>query len=347
LGKASGNDFLNITLKNTTLEHGGQLDKMAIKYCRPTEQWLDLSTGIAPFSYPIPIIPQKCWQNLPNVNDALIQAAKNYYQTKHCLVCAGSQAVIERLPNFWRQKYHQASQVYLPKVGYKEHQKSWLSAGFSAQFYDAELPKKIEKHIVVVVINPNNPSTQLYSKQQLLALYQQVKSAQGLLVIDEAFIDVFDHAQSMVEAINNDHLIVLRSFGKFFGLAGLRIGFVCASQAWLNIMTESFGPWQVNGPAQYIAQQALLDTNWQHQQRVKLQQQSLKLAELLQQYLVAELAICSLFITVYLENAADIHHQLCQQGVYVRLTDEKHSLRCGIASDEQLVKLKKALRNLA
>jgi cobalamin biosynthetic protein CobC len=320
---------------------------MVLKYQRPAEQWLDLSTGIAPFSYPIPDIPQKFWQNLPNVNDALIQAAKNYYRAKHCLACAGSQAVIEKLPHFWRQKHQQVSQVYLPKVGYKEHQESWLSAGFTGLFYRDELPLNIEKHAVVVVINPNNPSTQLYSKPELLSLYQRVKSAQGLLIIDEAFIDVTDSARSLVEAINDDHLIVLRSFGKFFGLAGIRIGFVCASASWIKVMNESFGPWQVNGPAQYIAQQALQDTDWQHQQREKLKKQSLKLAVLLQQYFVAELAVCPLFITVYVENAPEIHQQLCQHGVYVRLTDEMHSLRFGIASDEQLVKLKAILKELA
>ena len=327
----------------TSLVHGGQLLTVAQQYNRPLEQWLDLSTGIAPFSYPINDIPAKYWQDLPQVNDELIAAAKCYYQTEHCLPCHGSQAVIERLPKFWLEKYPQAQTVYLPKVGYKEHQKAWLQAGFSATFYQDDLPKEIENNSVIVVINPNNPSGKLFNKEELLQCYQRVQLANGLMIVDEAFMDVVEPNQSLTPHIEDDHLIILRSFGKFFGLAGLRIGFVCASERWLKVMSASFGPWHVNGPAQYVALQALQDNHWQAQQRHKLQQQMIKLRQLLQKQLSADLVGCLLFVTAYVNNAEQVYSKLCQQGVYVRLTDEKHSLRFGIATDAQLVKLEKVI----
>lgn len=325
------------------LQHGGQLPTVAQQFNIPIDQWLDLSTGISPFSYPINRVPERYYRDLPHFCPSLINAAKQYYQAENVLPCHGSQAVIERLPIIWRQHNKINNTVYLPKVGYKEHQKSWLDAGYSPQYYDDELPQVLKSFSVVIVINPNNPNGQFYQQQELLSLYQQVKSVQGLLVVDEAFIDVMPQGHSLIPTINDDHLMVLRSFGKFFGLAGLRIGFAFAATKWLNKLSAMLGPWQVNGPAQFIAQQALNDEQWQTAQLDKLTVASNQLTSLLKQYFPAKISSCPLFITVYLDDANEVYQRLCQQGVYVRLTDEKDSLRFGIPNEEGLMKLEEVL----
>jgi cobalamin biosynthetic protein CobC len=332
--------------------HGGQLNQVAAQFNIPMDKWLDLSTGIAPFSYPIPDIPQQIWQDLPTIPNSLITAAKHYYQAEYCWPLAGSQNLIEKLPTLWGNKIQLQyglfeKHVYLPKVGYKEHQQAWDKAGYQLHFYQTDLPHEIELNSVVVVINPNNPLTDSFSIQQLQKLQQHCEQQHALLIIDEAFADIFPTAFSFVAHINPDRLsntLVLRSIGKFFGLAGLRVGFVCSNQAWFVLIQQSTGPWSVNGPALFVTEQALKDTQWQTEQTRRLQQQSKAMQKVISKYLpIKRIEANALFMTVFLDNAAEMYQQLCQKALYVRLTDEQDALRFGIANERQLIQLKSIL----
>ena len=339
-----------------TLLHGGRLNQIAQQYNIPVDDWLDLSTGISPLSYPIPEIPLQLWQQLPQESTALIAAAKQYYQCEQVLVTNGSQSIIKILPNLWQTHMPLSKTVYLPERGYKEHAHAWRIAGYNICFYHDELPAidMLESNSVLVVINPNNPTGKLFSVEVLKQYQSKLIALNGLLVIDEAFIDVFSSDQSMCTTVNNDNTLVLRSFGKFFGLAGIRIGFLVANNFWHNKFSHALGPWQVNGPAQLIAEHALLDTSWQKQQRHNLhqlrkQQEALLLERLnreeLSKELIAEINGTNLFLTVSFHNkntASKLYHLLCQQGVYCRLADEEDTLRFGIAKQEELTKLAQA-----
>ncbi|WP_409439061.1 threonine-phosphate decarboxylase [Psychromonas sp. GE-S-Ul-11] len=336
--------------------HGGQLSKVAKQFAIPEQAWLDLSTGIAPFSYAIPAIPEKIWQDLPTISPNLITAAQQYYQAEFCWPVAGSQQLIEKLPSLWNDKNSaikagEAKHAYLPKVGYKEHQRAWSLAGYQLHFYQEFLPNNIEKNSVVIVINPNNPLTDTFSIQQLTQLKKHCQQQQALLIIDEAFADIFTPEFSFVPHITNDNgydeLIVLRSFGKFFGLAGIRIGFVCTTEIWRDIIKESIGPWSINGPALFIAEQALKDTQWQVAQNERLNQQSEAMQLLLKSYLLnARIEANALFITVFLDNAPDIYEKLCRQAVYVRLTDEGNALRFGLTDMLNMQRLDETLATI-
>lgn len=332
------------------LIHGGQLTKVAKQYQIATNKWLDLSTGIAPFSYPISEIPLKIWQDLPTISEDLIKAAKHYYNADFCWPLAGSQQLIEKLPLLWLEKNPSVSitakHVYLPKAGYKEHQQAWQNAGYELNFYQKSLPTKLKENSVVVVINPNNPRNDTFNTNELISLQAECQANHALLIIDEAFADILPAQFSYIEQLNTniENVIVLRSFGKFFGLAGLRIGFVCSCQSWCEIIKENIGPWSINGPALYIAQQALSDNSWQQKQKQRLQKQSNKQHQLLARYMQASHFECNaLFITVFIEDASEVYRQLCKQAIYVRLTDEKDALRFGIANEIQLVQLEERL----
>lgn len=332
------------------IKHGGQLSSVAKQYQIPKTQWLDLSTGIAPFSYPVSDISLALWQDLPTISQSLIKVAKAYYQAQYCWPLSGSQQLIEKLPQLWATKNKSGvnKHVYLPKIGYKEHQQSWLNSGYQAYFYQQNLPADIKENSVVVVINPNNPLTDSFSINALKTLQQHCQRQQALLIIDEAFADIFAPEFSFVPQLNNDieDVIILRSFGKFFGLAGIRIGFVCSSKTWCETIQESNGPWSVNGPALYIAEQALKDKAWQEAQLTRLNQQSQTQTALLKQYLpTASIKSNALFITVFLDNAPEVYEKLCQQAVYVRLTDENDALRFGICGIDQLNILEDVLNN--
>lgn len=338
------------------LIHGGQLNKVALEYNIPVENWLDLSTGIAPLSYPIPAIKQSLWQQLPQESQALIKAAKNYYQCEKILVTNGSQSIIKALPDLWRQQNRNSKNVFLPNRGYKEHAQAWRKAGFTLCFYQDDLPaiNDLSANDVLVIINPNNPTGKLFNRADILQYQQAIKEHKGLLIVDEAFIDVMPIEQSIAPYANNEHTIVLRSFGKFFGLAGIRIGFLISGDYWLAIFSEYLGPWQVNGPAQLIAEQALANTTWQQHQRMQLKLLRKDQEKLLWQAIgedkIKEISGSDLFLTVKFNprvTVKKIYHLLCKQGVYTRLADEEDTIRFGITSEENQRKLSDVLKNIS
>lgn len=330
-------------MKNSLI-HGGQLSKIAKHYDIPLEDWLDLSTGISPLNYPVGELPEKIWQRLPEESSDLITTARQYYHCNHILPISGSQAVIQLLPKLISAQGESIGKVYLPKVGYQEHRKAWVNHNCDITNYQHinEL-QNIEKGDVVLLINPNNPTGELYLPKVVKALFNQVKRAGAFLVIDEAFMDCTPE-HSFIQNSADPSLIVLRSAGKFFGLAGLRLGFVAAAPCWLEQLTYLLGPWSVNGPAQYIGQQALSDMSWQKAQRSTLQNLSDKLATLLMQHFKVKPTGTFLFKTIQHTNAPQIFEALCQQGVYVRLCDEQNALRFGIPTSEQFDHLEKVLK---
>ncbi|MDP2560436.1 threonine-phosphate decarboxylase CobD [Psychrobium sp. 1_MG-2023] len=337
------------------LIHGGQLQKVAAAFNIAESNWLDLSTGIAPYSYPIPDIPTSLWQQLPQPNEQLTIAAQHYYQAQQLLVTNGSQAVIKALPSLWRQQCSDNSIVYLPLHGYKEHQQAWVNAGYTVAHYHEQLPElaQLTPHCVLVVINPNNPTGKLFNRDELTDYQLKIDKLGGLLVLDEAFMDVITPTQSLSSTLTAQSTLILRSFGKFFGLAGIRIGFVVANQHWLKLLNETLGPWQVNGPAQYIAQHALQNISWQQQQQSNLINDSQQLSKLLFECFAHDSTISikgtTLFQTVTFSSntvAPLIYQALCQRGIYVRLADNQQALRFGIPCPEQLPRLGQTLKKI-
>jgi len=340
-----------------SLVHGGQLNQMVSCYKRPKEEWLDLSTGISPISYPIPSIPHDIWQQLPQTSDKLIEVAKRYYETESISVTSGSQAVIARLPSLYLRYVNKPPEkidVWLPEIGYKEHERSWCDAGFNIKQYE-NLPciDLLSENAIVVVINPNNPTGKLHQQQSLSSLLQKLELRSGWLIVDEAFMDVIKPNQSIINLTNNKHLFVLRSFGKFFGLAGIRIGFLSAHRYWLNKLNQISSPWEVNGPAQYIAEQALKDQGWQDDQQQTLTSLSNKLEQLLAKTFLntpkrdssTDIKIhgCALFKTLTHPHASTLYDLLCRQGLYIRLCDENNALRFGIPNQKQYIVLERLL----
>jgi len=346
------------------LNHGGKLRQYAQHFDRPLEDWLDLSTGVSPFTYPINAMPESVWNRLPEDDDGLVQAAQGYYQSPYLLPVAGSQAAIQILPslliprlrdgdNFLRQVT-----VALPLVGYKEHLHAWQQAKkvflrrhveLKIEFYQAEPEQSLlERCQVLVVINPNNPTADKYSPAQLLE-WQKAMGENGFLVVDEAFMDMTpqDSLLSHFDQLLPDNIVVLRSLGKFFGLAGVRVGFLFASPILLGQAQYQLGPWNVAGPSRYIAMQALQDSEWQQQNRDNLRQQGERMAQLLGQYFSAPPRGHWLYYSVTVSNAKALHYALAQQGVLCRLCDEEDALRFGLVKHErEWQRLEQALKNV-
>ncbi|GIU48417.1 threonine-phosphate decarboxylase CobD [Shewanella sp. KT0246] len=329
----------------TLLHHGGKLNRIASKYSIPKSEWVDLSTGVSPWTYPIPEIPLSVWNRLPE-EDGLEESAAHYYGGISPLAVAGSQAAIQLLPDVISHIRGQKGRILLPNIGYKEHEKSWRDCGWELDFYESRTidsqtgkpisdpfpsSKQVEQCDVLLVINPNNPSS-IEVPVALLKKWRAIVSAkQGYLIIDEAFMDV-DNAKS-IDKHNMDNLVVLRSIGKFFGLAGIRVGFVFAPERVKQILQNKLGPWTVNGPARYICKKAFSDIDWQQKQITRLEQASLRMRQLLTS-LNVPVTGTALFQCAYFNNAQQWFDLLCQHGVLVRLTDEGDALRFGLPKNE-------------
>lgn len=311
------------------LEHGGRLLRAARTYGIAPADWLDLSTGISPFAWPVPPIPASAWMRLPDDEDGLVDVAQAYYDAPQLLPVAGSQAAIQALPLL-----RPVSRVGVIAPGYNEHAHAWRRAHHHVTELAAEeLLARVDDLDVMILIHPNNPGGERFDQTTLLTCHARLAARGGWLIVDEAFMDATPD-DSLCSHTAHEGLIVLRSVGKFFGMAGARTGFVCADAALLDAVRERLGPWTVNGPARYVLRHALADVAWHAQARTRLQTYSARLAQLLTKHEIAPTAGCAFFQWWRNDRASDMHHALAKQGILTRLFDRPHSLRFGLPEDD-------------
>lgn len=311
------------------LEHGGRLLRAAHAYGIAPGQWLDLSTGISPYAWPVPVIPAEAWRCLPDDDDGLAEAACRYYGAAQVLPVAGSQAAIQALP-----RLRARSRVGVIAPGYNEHAHAWQCADHTVEPLAADmLLAHVDAFDVVVLIHPNNPGGERFDRAQLLACHQSLAARGGWLVMDEAFMDATPD-DSVCDQAHREGLVVLRSVGKFFGLAGARAGFVAASPSLLEALREQLGPWTLSGPSRHAVQLALADDAWHAQARTWLHAASDRLASLMARRGLAPSAGCAYFQWWRDERASFVHDALARQGILTRLFDAPASLRFGLPSTE-------------
>lgn len=330
-----------MAVSNPRPVHGGNLQQAVDRYDIPRADWLDLSTGIAPWSWPVPTLPEDVWQRLPEADGRLEQAAARYYGAP-VLPVPGSQWAIQQLPTLFAP-----TRVWLAQQSYEEYRFWWQQQGHHLQWTDS-LPDPATLHNgdIVLVINPNNPDAQWQSPQQLLQLAEVLAQKQGWLIVDEAFMDPTPEQSLLPHLTADTPVIVLRSMGKFFGLAGIRTGFVAGHAAMLQTLRERLGPWAISHPAQWIAIRALLDHTWQQAQRQRLHQHSTQLRALLLQHFPAHrISGTALFASVQLEHAGTWHEHLARQAIWVRHFPHWQRLRFGVTDAVGLQRLATALQN--
>ncbi|MRW94808.1 threonine-phosphate decarboxylase [Duganella sp. FT80W] len=309
------------------LEHGGNLRDAAKRFGR--DDWLDLSTGINPRWYPAPQVADNAWHRLPEPDPALTAAAQAFYGAQLMLPVAGTQAAIQALP-----RLRAPSRVAVSAPSYAEHAHHWAGHGHSMTLtpYD-KLEAAVAHNDVVVVVNPNNPTGAEVPAAQLLQWADQLAARGGWLVVDEAFGDTAQH-NSVAAHTARPGLIVLRSVGKFFGLAGIRLGFVAAQAELLGELADLLGPWTISGPAQQIAMAALSDHAWQADTRDYLNANGERLRAML-----AAQGIQSngtpLFQWWAEPQAEAFWQHMAERGIWVRLfTQAARGIRLGLPPDD-------------
>lgn len=316
------------------LEHGGRRRAAARRYGIPESDWLDLSTGINPHGYPVPPMQPEDWQRLPEDDDGLLDAACAYYGARRLVALSGSQAAIQALPSLLPP-----GRVAVLTPSYAEHAQHWQRAGHNMSRFAAPTLSVIADAVdTVVVCQPNNPDTTRFAPATLIDAAERLLPRGGHLIVDEAFIDTTPEDSVITLAGERlPNLIVLRSLGKFFGLAGARVGFVAAAPAILAALGEAAGPWPLCGPARKVACSALSDTAWQHRMRCSLVDASARLAALL-----SPLAGCAspqvhpLFVWLPTPDAKAIAEALARRAILVRHFDQPDGcgLRIGLPAGE-------------
>ncbi|MCV4261667.1 threonine-phosphate decarboxylase CobD [Pseudomonas capsici] len=314
------------------LEHGGRLRAAAQRYGIDRADWLDLSTGIAPWAWPIPEIPAQAWARLPETDDGLEAAACAYYGVPQLLPVPGSQAAIQALP-----RVRSACRVGVLSPCYAEHAHAWRKSGFLVrEVQEQEVDYFLDSLDVLVVVNPNNPTGLHLTPERLLEWHARLVERGGWLVVDEAFMDNTPDT-SLAAETGRVGLIVLRSFGKFFGLAGVRLGFVLAESSLLKALSAEIGPWAVSGPTRILGQACLADLEGHARQRLRCDRASQRLMALLSNHGLTPQGGCALFQWVVTEQARALHDFFARRGVLLRLFEGEGSvgsLRFGLPCEE-------------
>lgn len=246
-------------------DHGGNLDWAMASF--GGEDWIDLSTGINRRPYPMPMLAGSDLQCLPTrtAQEALIETARTAWNVVPGwtgLALAGAQAAIQMVP--WVLGKGRA-RVLTPT--YNEHAACLLASGWSVD--EVSEVRALAGADLAVLVNPNNPDGRRHSSQALFDLASQV----GFLVVDESFADPQPNLSLLPQA-PPPNLLVLRSFGKFYGLAGLRLGFAFGSEELIGRMAAMAGPWPVSGPALAAGRIALSDHAWAEAARLQLARDS-------------------------------------------------------------------------
>jgi cobalamin biosynthesis protein CobC len=307
------------------VEHGGGVLAAARKHGHAPERWLDLSTSISPFGWLVGEIPPAVWQRLPEHEDGLLEFARAHYGAPYLAAAAGSQAVIGVLPEL---RPRGSVAVVVPT--YAEHAAAWARAGHTVWETDArDVSALVNRIDALVVCNPNNPTGDRLPRETLLAWNARLAARGSWLVVDEAFADA-DPSQSLAAGCGRTGLVVLRSPGKFFGLAGMRLGFALGWPELVAALAERLGPWPVSGPARWIGREALADRVWQATARERLAAASVRLAELLGAHGLAAAGRTPLFAWVPTARAAALQAFLAERAILVRAFPRPAGVRFGL-----------------
>lgn len=327
------------------IAHGGNLSRARALFPDAPEPWIDLSTGISPYSYPHSPIPGNAFSRLPEpvlAQQLKAVAAKAYGAptAEHVAAGPGTQILLPIVAGLLRSGGLAA--VLSPT--YAEHARAAKMAGFGVTETD-DLDRLASADLAVIV-NPNNPTGRIVLKGDLLALAALMRAKRGLLIVDEAFMDVSE-AETVADAIDQGGLVVLRSFGKFYGMAGLRLGFAISNPDIVAKIESRLGPWAVSGPALHVASEALADGHWRRAMRQRLKEDAARLDDLLAKAGIPVFGGTSLFRFIRDPRAQAIFRHLGECGMMTRRFDERpNDLRIGLPGADDWPRVEEALKSI-
>jgi len=333
---ASATDIFPYGDTDEPLVHGGELGAARSQFPGAPEPFIDLSTGINPDPYPLPPLPPETFARLPEptaISHLAAVAAKAYGAASpaHVVPAPGTQILLPLVAGLVRP-----GRAAIASPTYGEHARAARLAGHGVtETRDIEVLGDAD---LAIVGNPNNPDGRLTDQDRLLALAARLRRRGGLLIVDEAFMDVGPSGASLAGDVARGNIVVLRSFGKFFGLAGVRLGFALAEPRLATRLSAILGPWAVSGPALAIGATALADTTWTVDTRRRLAEASRRLDAILIGGGLDIVGGTTLFRLARMPAAAGLFEHLGRAGILVRIfpdhADTAAWLRFGLPASE-------------
>ena len=316
----------------TSLLHGGDLGAARKLFPGAPEPFVDLSTGINPHSYPLPQLQSDAFARLPEpaALDALCAIAATAYgapSRDHVIAAPGTQIL---LPLAMSLVPPARAAVLSPTYG----EFARVAASVGHQVSEVTDIAALASADLAIVANPNNPDGRLFARDALLRLADELQRRRGLLIVDEAFMDAAPDGFALDDCAPGN-VLVLRSFGKFFGLAGVRLGFALGAPELVARLAATLGPWPVSGAAIAIGRAALADVTWADAMRTRLSEEMRRLEALLAGAGRETIGGTSLFQLVGTPRAGDLFRHLGRAGILVRRFDAQPSwLRFGLPGDD-------------
>ena len=325
-------------------EHGGRLDVARAAFPRAPEPWIDLSTGISPWGYPVPHLSSEDMRRLPDAGSLskLTNLAKSTYRAPEAariVAMPGTDAGLSILPWLFREP----KRVAVLSPAYSGHAAAWEAAGHSVSEID-----HIERAggaAVLIAINPGNPDGRFTSLEELSGALPSIRRRDGLLIVDEAFADA-DESHSLLPLVARlDHTLVLRSAGKFYGAAGVRLGFAITSHPVAGRLRAALGAWPVSAEALAFGLAALADRAWAATQRTRLREAAAALDAILAGCGFRIIGGTALFRLAAHAQSHELFTRLAAKGILTRPFRHRAVLRFGLpGSPEEFTRLREALQ---
>lgn len=325
------------------IAHGGALSEAIARHGGNASEWLDLSTGISPFTLPLPEFSGDTWRRLPErseVQRVCELAMRHYGGSVVPVAVPGTQSAIQLLPHLTPD----ASEVAIVSPTYGEYQRAYQRMDVTIDPVATLDAAAATRAGVAVLANPNNPDGRETPRDDIFGFVRAQRHR--LVVVDEAFADMRQDLSMAGAAGMEPNLIVMRSFGKFFGLAGLRLGFVFAEARLAGILSDRLGPWAVSGPALAVAAHAFSRGDLVNELRNKIEKAHAMTRSALSMARVSIVGESELFFCCNVGDGAAVADQLASHKVLVRSFDHSPSLiRIGLVPDElSAVRLRETLR---
>jgi cobalamin biosynthesis protein CobC len=331
---ASATDMFLYSSEAEPIRHGGDLVAARRLFAGAPEPFIDLSTGINPKPYPLPRFSAESFARLPGaaaVGSLAAAAAKAYGapSAAHVVPAPGSQILLPLVAGLTMPG---RAAIVAPTYG--ELGRAAALAGHSVS--EVGEIAALGGAVLVIVANPNNPDGRLVARDALIDLAGNLRARGGLLVVDEAFMDVGPPGASVAADVSCGNIVVLRSFGKFFGLAGIRLGFALAAPDMAARLSARLGPWPVSGPALAVGAKALADRAWIEKTKIRLAKAARRLDAILTGAGLDIVGGTTLFRLARTSSANKLFDHLGRAGILVRrFPDHKTSLRFGLPATEQ------------
>ena len=325
-------------------EHGGRLDLARALYGEAPEPWIDLSTGIGPWAYPVPALPAEALHRLPDSGalKRLTGIARTAYKIPAAaatVALPGTDAGLSILPWLFREP----KRVAVLSPCYSGHAAAWTAAGHSVSEIDSlDQPGSAA---ILIAVNPNNPDGHFTEHGKLAAALPPLKRRDGLLIVDEAFADADESHSLLPHVARLDFTLVLRSVGKFYGAGGIRLGFAVTSHPIAERLKAALGAWPISAQALAFGQAALADEAWAAAQRTRLAGAASQLDATLTEAGCRVLGGTALFRLAAHPLSGMLFAHLARRGILARPFKDRGVLRFGLpAGPEELERLREALQ---